>query len=184
MSIFSAINTALSGMRNAQIELEVTGQNMTNVKTYGYTRQRVDSNSVGSNTSNMRYASTNPAVGQGVSSDRIEQLREMGIKNLLKAIESGILTPSTKQRLEELEAEKNEAEKNLVIAGLKNPVLTREQISFFIYRFRKLDITVSEHRQRLIDSFVNAVYVFDDKLVLTYNYKDGTETISLDAVNG
>lgn len=33
-----------------------------------------------------------------------------------------------------------------------------------------------------IDKFVNAVYAFDDKLVLTYNYQHGTEAISLDEI--
>ncbi len=36
----------------------------------------------------------------------------------------------------------------------------------------------------MIDSFVNAVYVFDDKIILTFNYMDGTETIPLDDING
>lgn len=31
----------------------------------------------------------------------------------------------------------------------------------------------------LIDAFVNAIYLYDDKLVLTFNYKDGTRTITL-----
>ena len=34
----------------------------------------------------------------------------------------------------------------------------------------------------LIDAFVNAIYLYDDKLVLTFNYKDGTRTITLDDV--
>ena len=34
----------------------------------------------------------------------------------------------------------------------------------------------------LIDAFVNAIYLYDDKLVLTFNYKDGTRTIALDDV--
>ncbi len=33
-------------------------------------------------------------------------------------------------------------------------------------------------RKRLIDTFVNAVYVYDDKLVLTYNYQHGTQTVT------
>ena len=36
----------------------------------------------------------------------------------------------------------------------------------------------------MIDSFVNAVYVYDDKIILTFNYQDGTETITLDDING
>jgi len=30
--------------------------------------------------------------------------------------------------------------------------------------------------------FVNSVFVYDDKLVLTYNYKDGTETLTLQEI--
>ena len=62
--------------------------------------------------------------------------------------------------------------------------LSREQILFFLQRFRAVDPTKQEQRQRLIDSFVNAVYVYDDKIILTFNYQDGTETITLDDING
>ena len=30
-----------------------------------------------------------------------------------------------------------------------------------------------------IDSFVNAVYLYEDKIILTFNYKDGSKTITL-----
>ena len=58
-------------------------------------------------------------------------------------------------------------------------MLTREQITLFVYRFRKFDVTKQEQRQRLIDSFVNAVYLYEDKIILTFNYKDGSKTITL-----
>ena len=48
----------------------------------------------------------------------------------------------------------------------------------------QLDTTKNEHKQRLIDSFVNAVYVYDDKLVLTFNYNEANTTVTLDEVNG
>ena len=35
------------------------------------------------------------------------------------------------------------------------------------------------YRKRIIDIFVNAVYVYEDKLVFTYNFRDGNETVSL-----
>ena len=35
-----------------------------------------------------------------------------------------------------------------------------------------------DHRRRLIDSFVNAIYLFDDRLVITFNYKEGTKTMT------
>ena len=49
-------------------------------------------------------------------------------------------------------------------------------------QFRHGDPANREFQKRLIDTFVNAVYVFDDKLVLTYNYQHGTQTISLEEI--
>ena len=32
----------------------------------------------------------------------------------------------------------------------------------------------------MIDTFVNAIFLYDDKIVITFNYKDGTDTITFD----
>lgn len=104
---------------------------------------------------------------------------EKGINNMLNAIQAGIFTPSTKQRLDELEETKSQLEVSILQEEMHKPLLTREQIAFFIYRFRKFDVTKREQRQRLIDSFVNAVYLYEDKIILTFNYKDGSKTITL-----
>lgn len=109
---------------------------------------------------------------------------EQGIQNMLNAIQQGIFTPSTKQRLEELEETKERLTVSILQEELQKPRLTKEQVLFFLHRFRALDTTKQEQRQRLIDSFVNAVYVYDDKIILTFNYQDGTETITLDDING
>jgi len=45
--------------------------------------------------------------------------------------------------------------------------------------YRQLDVTIPEQQQRLIDGFLNAVHLYDDKIILTYNYKEGCKTISL-----
>ena len=109
---------------------------------------------------------------------------EKGIGNMLNAIQMGIITPSTKQRLAGLEEQKNQLEQQIILEQIKNPVFSREQIAFFINQYRKTDIHDEAQRQRLIDCFVNAVFVYDDKIVLTFNYKDGAKTIVLDDVNG
>ena len=31
----------------------------------------------------------------------------------------------------------------------------------------------------MIDSFINAIYLYDDKITFIFNYKDGTQTVSL-----
>lgn len=107
---------------------------------------------------------------------------ESSIGNILKAIEQGIFTPSTKQRLDELEARKEEILVNIQTAELQKPKLTHEQMTAWFEQFRHGDPANRDFQKRLIDTFVNAVYVFDDKLVLTYNYQHGTQTISLDEI--
>ena len=107
---------------------------------------------------------------------------ESSIGNILKAIEQGIFTPSTKQRLDELEARKEEILVNIQTAELQRPKLTREQMTAWFEQFRHGDPANRDFQKRLIDTFVNAVYVFDDKLVLTYNYQHGTQTISLEEI--
>ena len=49
-------------------------------------------------------------------------------------------------------------------------------------QFRYGDPNDREFQKRLIDTFVNAIFVYDDKLVLTYSYQHGTQTITLKEV--
>jgi len=37
-------------------------------------------------------------------------------------------------------------------------------------------LSTQEGRQRLIDTFINALYLYDDKLKYVCNFKDGTMT--------
>ena len=104
---------------------------------------------------------------------------EQGLKNLVDAIQQGMFSKATKERLDALEAEKEKLELALLQEEIRHPTLTKEKIKFWLLRFRALDLTLLEHRKRLIDSFVNAVYLYDDRLVITFNYKDGAKTVML-----
>ncbi len=113
-----------------------------------------------------------------------QQLQEAntGIQNLLNAIQQGILTKSTKSRLEELEATKEDLEIRIANEQLVKPKVSAEFVTFWLHRFHKLDVRQQSHRKMLIDTFVNAIYLFDDKVVITFNYKDGTKTITFEDV--
>lgn len=113
-----------------------------------------------------------------------EQLKETqrGIDNLLNAIQQGVFTKSTKGRLEELEAAKEELEIKIANEKIAKPKLTEEQILFYLHKFRVLDMSKQSHRQRLIDTFINRIYLYDDKLIITFNHKDGAETITLNDI--
>ncbi len=102
-----------------------------------------------------------------------------GVENMLNAIQAGVLTSSTKQRLEELENRKSELEVLLINEEMQKPMLTKEQIQFWLEKFRNTDVSHYEQKQRLIDSFVNSIYLYDDKIAFTFNYKEGLQTLSL-----
>ncbi len=53
--------------------------------------------------------------------------------------------------------------------------LSENQVRFWLTRFRKLDPNVKSHRETLINTFVNAVYLNDEKVLIAFNYKDGTK---------
>ena len=111
-----------------------------------------------------------------------KQLRETetGIQNMLNAIQAGILTSSTKERLEALETQKKELEAKIAEERLAKPKLSEDFVRFWLTRFRKLDLSQKEQRQALIDTFINAIFLYDDKMVITFNYKEGTTTITFD----
>ena len=109
---------------------------------------------------------------------------EKAIDNLLNAIQQGILTKSTKERLEELEKRKEKLEILIAEEKMMKPKLSEEFIRFYLGKFRKLDMAKPAHRKMLIETFVNSVYIFDDKIVITYNADEKTETVTLEEING
>ena len=104
---------------------------------------------------------------------------ERGIENMLNAIQQGILTSSTKERLETLERQKESLQTAIAQAELQKPKYTKEQIVSWINQFKYGDADSIEYQKHIIDTFVNAIYLFDDKIVITYNFKGGTETITM-----
>ena len=109
---------------------------------------------------------------------------ETALNNLLKAIEEGIITSTTKQRMLELEQARDEINLKLIKEESKKPKLTKEGIVLWLRQIQAMQLETKEHKQRLIDIFVNAVYLYDDKLIIAFNYKDATKTVSLKEVNG
>ena len=42
----------------------------------------------------------------------------------------------------------------------------------------------TEHQRQIIDTFVNSVYVFDDRVVLNFNFTDDAKTVTREEVLG
>ncbi len=123
---------------------------------------------------------------QDLSKDKIAALQsqladvEKSINNLMRAIEAGMpLTEMTKNRLSELDAQRTAINTALAETQLESGFsLKKEHIQFFLEQFRELDYTDRKCQQRLIDVFVNSIYVKDDELVINFNFSGGNATIS------
>ena len=108
---------------------------------------------------------------------------QMKIDNLMNAILQGIITPTTKSTLEKLEEEKEHLALSIAKEKIERPLLSKEKIRYWICKFRLTNIDDEEQKQRLINIFVNAIYVYDDKMLITFNYKDGNKAITFDEIN-
>ena len=99
-----------------------------------------------------------------------KQLREVNKKldNLMKAIEDGLYTRTTKERLEALEIQKDELTAKIADEKLKKPSFNEDFIRFWLMKFRKFDISQKKQRK---------IFLYDDRMLITFNYKDGTQTV-------
>ena len=91
---------------------------------------------------------------ENYSADLAEKVVRGQIQNMLNAIQAGILTSSTKERLEQLEETKRELEARIAEEKLAKPKVTEEFIRFWLLRFRKLDMSLKDQRQALVDTFI------------------------------
>jgi flagellar hook-associated protein 1 FlgK len=84
VSTFSGLNTAASALYAAQRAIDVTGQNVANVNTDGYSRQRVNLQSIGGSVVPAVWSTSNQ-VGQGVNSDSVIRIRDAFLESQAQA---------------------------------------------------------------------------------------------------
>lgn len=94
------------------------------------------------------------------------------------------MRPRYHEKIETLETQKADIEMNLatlkIAAGHR---YTKEQIAEWLKTFcsgDKLNVDIQKH---IIDVLVNSVYVYDDKIIIYYNVKDGKQISYIDACN-
>ncbi len=75
MSTFSGLNVARTGMEASQKAIDLTGHNIANANTEGYTRQRLNTVSIETGSKVMSLATSLPDTGGGVKIVAVEQIR-------------------------------------------------------------------------------------------------------------
>lgn len=73
---FSGFQVAKRGLNASQKQLDVTGQNITNINTDGYTRQRVDLYSIANSSGADKFSMYGGQIGRGVSDLGPSQIRD------------------------------------------------------------------------------------------------------------
>ena len=117
-----------------------------------------------------------------------EQEREKDLKvKLLErekaeaAIEQGIITDMTKERLRELETTIKRLENEINEEKCKNySYLTREEVEAYLETVVIRDPETLELRKAITNTFIREIVVYKDKLIITYNFTNNKEPIRVD----
>jgi len=101
-----------------------------------------------------------------------EQLAETkkALRNVMNAIEQGIITETTKERMQELELDKKRLENNLLLENAEILDVPREDVLLWFSSFRRGDVRDREYQEKLFDNILIAAYVYDDHMKLEFNY--------------
>lgn len=93
------------------------------------------------------------------------QKNNNSISNILAAIEKGIITETTKSRLEELEFTKKDLEEKIIIEESKERyILSKQDIKDYFKH------TMKESPERAIEMFIKFVKVYNNKIEIGLNY--------------
>ena len=104
----------------------------------------------------------------------------------MAAIEQGIFTATTKNRLLELEADIASLEQSIRDAKAisEGKLLEKERVVYFLTSLREGNLHSKTYQKRLIDTFVRTIYLWDDYIGLDYYYagKDSVVKYSLSEI--
>ena len=115
-----------------------------------------------------------------------EELKKVNkkIDNIAAAIEEGIITQTTKERLTALEVQRDELQISIFEEETSHPKLTKEYVVQWLESFKRHDLRDHKVQRQVIECFVNTVYVFEDKIIVNLNLRDGDKPIALSKENG
>ena len=123
---------------------------------------------------------------QEKDTDNLKRLRkllkenEQATENLFKALESGQIVDVIAERISQKKQEHNELERLILEETSAHPLPTVNEVRFFLNQFRKGDVNDTKYRQALIDTFVNKIYLYDDKMTVLYNTQDSHSDVTID----
>lgn len=104
--------------------------------------------------------------------------------NVMKAIEAGIITTTTRNRLLQLEADAARIANAIRLEEASLTHIERDQVIYWMEKFRDGDVNSQEFRRKIIQTFVAAVYLTDDGLRIAFNYSGKNNEVNMKLVMG
>lgn len=98
---------------------------------------------------------------------------DAALQNVMRAIEQGIITETTKARLQELEVDRTALDDRIALLKASRMTIRREEILYTLQVFRAGDINDETYRRHLIDAFVDRVIVNDEEIQMDLRYLPG-----------
>ena len=121
MATFGEFTVARLGMIASQMALNVTGQNISNINTPGYTRQQLDQYSFITNGSGLYHSNSSASVGSGVLLAGVSQLRDPYLDiRFRKEMSSVGSTDATLNVLDQLQSVINNVDKEGIVTQLQD----------------------------------------------------------------
>ena len=100
--------------------------------------------------------------------------------DIFNAVQKGFATQTLLQRLGELEKERDEIGEAIAKEKIKTPIFSQDHFRMALHNFRKIDVSKQDGKRKIIDTFINAIYISDDDFKIVYNVNGKEETIKLE----
>lgn len=121
--------------------------------------------------------------------DDLEKALKQIDRELDKLIDALIDTPKVAhkrihERMEALDAQKTDLEIDLARLRVANEIqITETEVLAWLHQFSLGDPMDEAFRRRVIDVFINSIYLYDDKVVMFYNIRGGKQVSYIDVTN-
>ena len=121
------------------------------------------------NTSNLRYFQKRLAENRRKRENALEAVLETDIPRLRESLY---------EKISQLEGEQEYLEFEIAKETMPFPSLTAPKIKFFLTSLKKGSLTDDKYKKMLIKIFVNRIYLYDDRITITFHSGDDTVEIN------
>ena len=108
---------------------------------------------------------------------------ETAVENLLKAIENGEHIELLSERITKKKEEKETLEKELHQEQLYKTEVDETEIKFFLTQLKNGNVDDINYRRAIISIFINAIYLYDDKVTIVYNATDRPVEVDISLID-